>query len=90
MKKLSKITLAKAYDVLSESEMKNIVGGMGSESESGANLTLFTCYEKWTKDDGTIKEREVGKYLSTSAEAAHSGFCINSTIADCKNAVYCK
>ena len=90
MKKLSKITLAKAYDVLSESEMKNIVGGMGSESGSGADLIMFTCYEKWTKDDGTKTETEVGKVLATSAEAAHSGFCITSKITDCKNAVYCK
>ena len=88
MKKLSKITLAKAYDVLSESEMKNIVGGMGSGS--GANLILYTCYEKWIKADGTVEETEVGKVEASSAEAAHSGFCITSEIKDCKNAVYCK
>lgn len=34
MKKLSRITLAKTYDVLSENEMKKVVGGMGSGSGS--------------------------------------------------------
>ena len=43
MKKLSKITLAKAYDVLSESEMKRVVGGMGSGSGSGSVTELVDC-----------------------------------------------
>ncbi|MBQ7968097.1 MAG: bacteriocin [Bacteroidaceae bacterium] len=43
MKKLSKITLAKAYDVLSENEMKKVVGGMGSGSSSGSPVALVNC-----------------------------------------------
>lgn len=41
MKKLSKITLAKAYDVLSENEMKKVVGGMGSGS--GSPVEFVVC-----------------------------------------------
>ena len=40
MKKIGKITLAKAYDVLSESEMKHVVGGMTSDSGSGVKLIV--------------------------------------------------
>ena len=52
MKKLSKITLAKAYDVLSESEMKSIVGGM--MSGSGAEIKLVVC--------SGLKKSECGGY----------------------------
>lgn len=41
MKQLNKITLAKAYDVLSESEMKNIVGG--DHPDSGSGVKLIVC-----------------------------------------------
>ena len=43
MKKLSKITLAKTYDVLSENEMKKVVGGMGSGSGSGSPVEFVVC-----------------------------------------------
>lgn len=43
MKKLSKITLAKTYDVLSENEMKKVVGGMGSGSGSTSPEKLVDC-----------------------------------------------
>ena len=48
MKKIGKITLAKSYDVLSENEMKRIVGGMGSGSGSATVL----------KDCGTLAGHE--------------------------------
>ena len=88
MKKLSKITLAKTYDVLSESEMKHVVGGMGSGS--GVQLQLFTCYHNWEKEDGTFVETEIGKVIADSSGVAKEAICATSTIANCKDVVYCK
>ena len=87
MKKLSKITLAKAYDVLSESEMKSIVGGDHPDSGSGA---MYTCYHTWTKDDGTPVTTKVAMIWDKSAEDAHSGFCMQSSIDNCAKDVYCE
>lgn len=88
MKKLSKITLAKAYDVLSENEMKCVVGGNGSDS--GVSLKIFTCYHNWRKEDGTFVETEIGKIEAESSGVAKNAICANSTIDNCTNVVYCK
>lgn len=88
MKKLSKITLAKTYDVLSENEMKRVVGGMGSGSGIGDTFT-FTCTYTWVKDDGTLVTSNAGGVHAATAEQAVSLLCENSTIPNCATVVTC-
>ena len=64
MKKIGKITLAKSYDVLSENEMKRIVGGMGSGSGSAA--VLMDC--------GTLAGHEYSCRATTRPHASHNAF----------------
>lgn len=59
MKKVGKITLAKTYDVLSESEMKRVVGGSDSGSGSGSGVELVTCSGK--------KKDECGGYCQVDS-----------------------
>lgn len=91
MKKLSRITLAKTYDVLSENEMKRIVGGMGSGSgsSSGHEETMYNCSYEWTKSDGTVKVEDMGMVFAADAAMAVQLICKDSTIANCNSIVSC-
>ena len=86
MKKLGKITLSKKYDVLSENEMKKVVGGMGSGAGSGIplcddGLLLYVCTVLTTG-------AERGKACANSNEAAETAFCGKDV--SCKNNLTCR
>ena len=88
MKKLSKITLAKTYDVLSENEMKKVVGGMGSGSGTPSatpfcedpRLRPYICTFNSTG-------RERGMVCANSEGAAEAAFC--GTDEGCKKDLSC-
>lgn len=86
MKEIGKITLAKAYDVLSENEMKHVVGGMGSGSGIGA---MYTCSYTWYKDDGTPVDERLGMVYAKDENHAVSLICEKSTIANCSAVATC-
>ena len=88
MKKLSKITLAKAYDVLSESEMKRVVGGMGSGS--GTSSATPICEDSRLRPyictvNSTGRER--GIVCANSEGAAETAFCEDNQ--PCKDDLTC-
>ena len=86
MKKIGKITLAKAYDVHSENEMKHVVGVMGSGSGTGA---MYTCSYTWYKDDGTPVNQRLGMVYAKNANHAVSLMCEESTIPNCATVATC-
>lgn len=88
MKKLSKITLAKSYDVLSENEMKKVVGGMGSGSGTDflncKGKSYFSCYEPGYANSSV-------RLCAFNLTAAASGFCeMPGRRNDCMDVAVCR
>ena len=88
MKKLGKITLSRKYDVLSENEMKRVVGG--SDSGSGSDIDkcigqiYFTCYE------GPENELFYTRLCASNASGAQSKYCsMEGRGEDCLKKVIC-
>ena len=86
MKKLGKITLSRKYDVLSENEMKRVVGG--SDSGSGSDIDdcigkiYYTCYE------GPGNELFYKRGCAENLYEAKSGYCIGRD-SGCIDKVIC-
>ena len=88
MKKLGKITLSKKYDVLSENEMKKVVGGMGSGSGTDdvdcEGLFYFSCYEPGYEGSSV-------RLCASNIAAATSGFCeMPGRKSDCMVVAVCR
>ena len=91
MKQIGKITLAKAYDVLSESEMKLVFGGSGSGSGSEtSDVDLDKCIGKiyYTCYEGPGNEMFSAKLCASNETVAKSGYCEGRS-ASCKDKVVC-
>lgn len=84
MKKLEKIELSKKYDLLSENEMKLVVGGSGSGSEFDDCIgkTYYKCYE------GPGNELFYSRGCADNLEDARSGYCTGRG-ANCMDVVVC-
>lgn len=88
MKKLSKITLAKTYDVLSENEMKKVVGGMGSGSGT-PSATPFCEDPRLRPYICTVNStgHERGIVCANNESAAETAFCGDNQA--CKDDLTC-
>lgn len=86
MKKIGKITLSRKYDVLSENEMKLVIGGSGSGSGSEIDNCIgkiyYTCYEE--------NEMFASKGCADNINDAKSGYCsMAGRGEDCLSKVTC-